>query len=479
MLHRTSHTTFFALPVVLALAAPAFALGDWYVAPNPNGPGTGTPQDPYATIQSAIDAPSTLAADTIHVASGHVYAENVNFNGKRLALTAWPLVGWNDLPVIDGGANGSCVGLSSGEFGASIVGFRLRNGRASRGGGLLALNCSLTVVGCVFEDNEALDFGGGLCAGFQSNVVVSGCVFVGNRATGALGYGGGAYLHLAQLVLDRCTFWGNSAYAGGGAALSGPHSIRNSIFWASGGGDFFTNASSVSITYSNTQSGVPGLGNISAEPVFWNPWGRNFRLNFGSPCIDAGNPASDPDADGSHADMGAIAFEPIDANDLVRAVNGGDSFCASTASVPGTVGPCPCGNVGAPGHGCAHSASTFGAMLTAAPATSAGEVVLHGYGMPATSTCIYFKGDQRATPGVTFGDGVRCVDGALIRIGMKTNVAGGSQYPSNAIEDPLSVRSQTPLGSGLVAHYQVYFRNSAAFCTPDTFNATNGYSVTW
>ncbi|MFO1011144.1 MAG: hypothetical protein U1F29_13860 [Planctomycetota bacterium] len=479
MRSRTSHTSLLALPIVLVLAAPAFALGDWYVAPNPNGPGTGTPLDPYSTIQSAIDAPTTLAGDTLHVASGHVYAENVNFDGKRLALTAWPLVDWNDLPVIDGGANGSCVGLSSGEFGASIVGFRLRNGRASRGGGLIALNCSLTVVGCVFEDNEALDFGGGLCAGFQSSVTVSRCVFVGNRASGALGYGGGAYLHLGQLVLDRCTFWGNAAYAGGGAALYATHSIRNSIFWANEGGDFFTNAPSISITYSNTQSGVPGLGNLSVEPVFWNPWGRNFLLNYGSPCIDAGDPASALDPDGSRTDIGTYFFYAGNGNDVIPGVVSGASFCDSTSGAPGTTTPCPCGNVGAPGHGCAHSASTFGGVLTAAPSATPNEVVLHGYGMPATSACIYFKGDQRAVFGVTFGDGVRCVDGALLRIGMKTNVAGGSQYPSLPVDDPLSVRSQTPLGSGLTAHYQVYFRNAAAFCTPDTFNATNGYSVTW
>jgi hypothetical protein len=30
-----------------------------------------------------------------------------------------------------------------------------------------------------------------------------------------------------------------------------------------------------------------------------------------------------------------------------------------------------------------------------------------------------------------------------------------------------------------VRHYQVWYRNAALFCTPSTFNLTNGTSVNW
>jgi hypothetical protein len=33
--------------------------------------------------------------------------------------------------------------------------------------------------------------------------------------------------------------------------------------------------------------------------------------------------------------------------------------------------------------------------------------------------------------------------------------------------------------AGSVRNYQVWYRNAAAFCTPSTFNLTNGLSVTW
>ncbi len=78
-----------------------------------------------------------------------------------------------------------------------------------------------------------------------------------------------------------------------------------------------------------------------------------------------------------------------------------------------------------------------------------------------------------------FGDGVRCVDGNLIRMRTKQNAGGASEFPE-AGEPLVSVRGQTPPGSGLTGYYQVYYRNaSAAFCPPATFNVTNGYRITW
>jgi hypothetical protein len=40
----------------------------------------------------------------------------------------------------------------------------------------------------------------------------------------------------------------------------------------------------------------------------------------------------------------------------------------------------------------------------------------------------------------------------------------------------LSAQVQAPGG---VKHYQVLFRNAASYCTPSTWNGTNGLRVTW
>jgi len=61
----------------------------------------------------------------------------------------------------------------------------------------------------------------------------------------------------------------------------------------------------VHISYSDIHSEVmPGPGNITADPAFENPAAHDYHLASTSPCIDAGDPAADPDPDLTVADMG-------------------------------------------------------------------------------------------------------------------------------------------------------------------------------
>jgi len=61
----------------------------------------------------------------------------------------------------------------------------------------------------------------------------------------------------------------------------------------------------------NYQGLVAGTGDISSDPLFVGT--GDYHLQSGSPCIDAGEPQSPPDPDGSVADIGALYFhnEPI------------------------------------------------------------------------------------------------------------------------------------------------------------------------
>jgi hypothetical protein len=95
------------------------------------------------------------------------------------------------------------------------------------------------------------------------------------------------------------------------------------------------------------------------------------------------------------------------------------------------------------------------------------------------SAVLYFQGTGQIAGGlgVTFGDGLRCAGGTIVRLGTKTNVAGASQYPSGN-DPPISVRGQVPLAGG-VRTYQAWYRNAAPYCTPSTFNLTNGIEVQW
>ncbi|GEM_PF-3420156 len=56
---------------------------------------------------------------------------------------------------------------------------------------------------------------------------------------------------------------------------------------------------------------VGNNGNISADPLFVDPVNGDYTLQYTSPCIDAGDPGSPPDPDGTRADIGAYYFPQL------------------------------------------------------------------------------------------------------------------------------------------------------------------------
>ena len=77
----------------------------------------------------------------------------------------------------------------------------------------------------------------------------------------------------------------------------------------------------------------------------------------------------------------------------------------------------------------------------------------------------------------TFGDGLRCVAGTVVRIAPKWNVVGASQYP-DAGDAALSAKGLIGPDGG-VRYYQIWYRNAAVFCTSSTFNLTNALQIIW
>jgi hypothetical protein len=141
---------------------------------------------------------------------------------------------------------------------------------------------------------------------------------------------------------------------------------------------------------------------------------------------------------------------------------------------------CPCGNASAPEDraGCRHSGGAGGALRASGVTTLSGDtLVLHGTSL-TNSSALYFQGTSvlGGGSGVVFGDGLRCVSGTIVRLGTKMSTGGASQYPTTG-DASVSVRGAVP--PGVTRHYQVWFRNAAAFCTPSTFNLTNGLSIHW
>ncbi len=154
----------------------------------------------------------------------------------------------------------------------------------------------------------------------------------------------------------------------------------------------------------------------------------------------------------------------------------GTGFCLGDGSAT----PCPCGNASAVGAaaGCLNSLGTAGRLGgSGTPSVSADTLMLAGSGMP-NSSALYFQGtaQQAGGAGAVFGDGLRCAAGSVIRLGTKTNSGGASSYPGGG---DLSVSVRGAISPGDTRHYQVWYRNAAGFCTPSTFNLTNGYTLNW
>lgn len=195
----------------------------------------------------------------------------------------------------------------------------------SRGNGGGTWDC--TLVRCVVRGNECTGsfFGDGAGVGLGS---ATDCLIEGNKAIPGgdpFVSGGGAF----GADLLRCIVRGN--IAPDGAAVQGGTVDRCTVVHNVAPGNFFTSdvASVTSatvtnsvlwgnepaeerlstVTYSNVQDSTPGLGNFSADPLFFGP-GSDVHLLSNSPCIDAGDPASEPDLDGSRADVGALPFDP-------------------------------------------------------------------------------------------------------------------------------------------------------------------------
>jgi hypothetical protein len=63
-----------------------------------------------------------------------------------------------------------------------------------------------------------------------------------------------------------------------------------------------------------------------------------------------------------------------------------------------------------------------------------------------------------------------------VRLATKLNQNGVSSFPSGT--DPL-VSIRGAIHSPGLRTYQVRYRNSASFCTSDTFNLTNAVEIVW
>ena len=188
----------------------------------------------------------------------------------------------------------------------------------SGGGGIYCYESSPTITNCTISGNRADYGGGGIYCEYYSSPALSNCLIVGNSAN----YGGGLHCENysgepSSPTLTNCTLADNSAsHADGGGGIycesENTVTVANSILWgdtANGVPNEIGGPGTVTVSYSDVQGGWSGTGNIDEDPEFCSRGGdtnydgyflkqendgQGWAQSERSPCVDAGDPSSDP-----------------------------------------------------------------------------------------------------------------------------------------------------------------------------------------
>ncbi len=255
------------------------------------------------------------------------YSRNGNLNGMGAGIC----LNQNCFSIVESchillNESDSGGGIAVGS-GSNVV---IRNNRIeynqalSSGGGIYV---SAAAEASIYDNdirfNSAMGWGGGGITLWSATWLygtssrVYGNLIIHNSATNA---GGGIYSRYDASMFFKNTLAHNQAATGGGFYVltfsNLPPTFHSSIFWgniASTGSQIHldpTTGSTANIAYCDVQNGWTGTGNLNLNPEFVNIAENDFRLEWGSPCIDAGVPAEQyNDPDGTRSDVGYHYFD--------------------------------------------------------------------------------------------------------------------------------------------------------------------------
>ena len=230
------------------------------------------------TIQAGID--SAWAGDSVLVAPGTYFEHGIEM--KSGVLLRSESASASDVIInADGlGRILTCVGVDSTTV---IEGLTLTGGLATglvwpnnAGGAIYCENAQPVFIGCCFAGNEA-DYGGGLAAKDACPTIRSSTLTSNAASTGAGIY---AYYTQSSIALERCII----SHSTNGQAVHCYYGATATVSCS----DIFGNAGGDWTGCIADQYGLDG--NVSADPLFCNASGGDYRLHEDSPCVPENSP---------------------------------------------------------------------------------------------------------------------------------------------------------------------------------------------
>jgi len=152
---------------------------------------------------------------------------------------------------------------------------------------------------------------------------------------------------------------------------------------------------------------------------------------------------------------------------------GSVTFCFGDGS--GT--PCPCGNTGAPGHGCANGANPNGGLLcmTGTGSISASNASLIASEVVPNRWVLFIQANNALGfgNGVPFRDGLLCIGGSYVGLQfIRANTAG-------VAKTTVDINSVGGGFAGDLKRFQAYYQNPISSVCGTNWNLTNGLELTW
>ncbi len=298
--------------------------------------------------------------------NGQLLAEGTE-NDSILFTSANPGTTWGGLRFVNA-ADSSILRFCTIEYCQAAGGLTAED---LNGGAVYCENSEVTLHHCTIEHSQAVGAGGGVYAAWNGSLEINKCTFsdceagsgggisladcdgaqikyctisqcISNAAEGT-GGGGGIRCENSAALIERNIIYDNLATLRGAGFMAvncSPELVHNTIVYnqnsvitdssAAGAGVnaymgctiggynnlvYFNAASSspecsgmVNFSYSCISTAWPGTGNITADPLFVDAQNFDFHLQANSPCINAGDPDSPFDPDGTIADIGAYYY---------------------------------------------------------------------------------------------------------------------------------------------------------------------------